>query len=105
MHGEAVAAGMVAAADLSQRVLGLPGASVMAVTEAVRVAGLPARAPAWPVERYLELMAIDKKAAQENRVSSVARTPARRTSAGRRGIAAGHAAGLGGRRLSDRRIA
>lgn len=64
LHGEAVAAGMVAAADLSGRVLGLPAASIGAIVEAVRLAGLPDRAPAWPAERWLELMAVDKKADQ-----------------------------------------
>ncbi|MEZ5653412.1 MAG: 3-dehydroquinate synthase [Burkholderiaceae bacterium] len=64
LHGEAVAAGMVAAADLSHRALGLPAADAGLVRDAIRVAELPTRAPAWPAERYLALMGVDKKATQ-----------------------------------------
>jgi 3-dehydroquinate synthase len=62
LHGEAVGAGMVMAADLSQR-LGLVDAAVSdRVREVVAAAGLPVRGPAWPVERYVALMSGDKKA-------------------------------------------
>ena len=64
LHGEAVGAGMVMAADLSLR-LGLVDASVRArVQEAVRAAGLPVRGPVWSASRYIELMSVDKKAEQ-----------------------------------------
>jgi len=64
LHGEAVAAGMVMAAELSVR------AGLLAQTEAARVrallerAALPVKGPAIAPERYLELMALDKKAAR-----------------------------------------
>jgi 3-dehydroquinate synthase len=62
LHGEAVGAGMVMAADLSLR-LGLIDAAVSdRVREVVSAAGLPVRGPAWPGERYLSLMSGDKKA-------------------------------------------
>ena len=64
LHGEAVAAGMVAAADLSVRALGLARPDADVVRESVASAGLPVSAPAWPADRYLDLMAVDKKAAQ-----------------------------------------
>jgi 3-dehydroquinate synthetase len=62
LHGEAVGAGMVMAADLSRR-LGMIDADVAArIASAVKAAGLPTRGPAWPASRYVELMAVDKKA-------------------------------------------
>jgi len=61
LHGEAVAAGMVLAAELSVRVATLPSVDSARVRELVVRAGLPARAPALGAERYLELMARDKK--------------------------------------------
>jgi 3-dehydroquinate synthase len=62
LHGEAVGAGMVMAADLSRR-LGLLEADAAArLREVVGAAGLPVRGPAWPVPRYVELMSNDKKA-------------------------------------------
>jgi 3-dehydroquinate synthase len=63
LHGEAVAAGMVMAAELSVR------AGLLRAEEAARLkallarAGLPLRGPALAPERYLELMQVDKKAA------------------------------------------
>jgi 3-dehydroquinate synthase len=64
LHGEAVGAGMVMAADLSRR-LGLIDTTVCTrVRDAVEAAGLPVRGPQWPAERYLDLMSIDKKAEQ-----------------------------------------
>ncbi len=62
-HGEAVAAGMVMAAGLSVRAGLLDAASEARVRALVLRAGLPAYGPALPPERYLELMALDKKAA------------------------------------------
>ena len=64
LHGEAIAAGMAMAAELS---LGL---NLIGKTEVDRVkrllagAGLPTHGPALPPERLMELMAGDKKSAQ-----------------------------------------
>jgi 3-dehydroquinate synthase len=64
LHGEAVAAGMVMAAELSVR-LGLIGHDdAQRVRSLVRRAGLPVEGPPLSCERYFELMAIDKKAAR-----------------------------------------
>ena len=63
LHGEAVAAGMVMAAELSARA-GLVGeVEVRRLRSLVLRAGLPVAGPNLSVERYLELMAVDKKAA------------------------------------------
>ena len=62
LHGEAVAAGMVMAAELSMRAGLLDKGDVQRVRELIARAGLPVAGPAeLPPERYLELMAIDKK--------------------------------------------
>ena len=65
LHGEAVAAGMVMAAELSVRA-GLIGESDLSrVRELIGRAGLPVAGPLeLSPERYLELMAVDKKAAR-----------------------------------------
>ena len=64
LHGEAVGAGMVMAADLSHR-LGLIDATVVRrLSDIIGAAGLPVRGPLWPFERYVELMSVDKKAQQ-----------------------------------------
>ena len=64
LHGEAIAAGMVMAAQLSKN-LGLIGcADVSRVSALLGRAGLPTRGPALAPERLMELMAGDKKAAQ-----------------------------------------
>ena len=63
LHGEAVAAGMVMAADLSARAGMLPGADVQRVRALIARAGLPVRGPRLAADRYLELMQMDKKAA------------------------------------------
>lgn len=61
LHGEAVAAGTLIAAELSSR-LGWLGADVVQRIEGLFVrAGLPVVAPKLGVERYLELMSHDKK--------------------------------------------
>ena len=62
LHGEAVGAGMVQAARLSEG-LGLIGAAEVArLQRLVERAGLPTEAPAFPADQWLDLMAIDKKA-------------------------------------------
>jgi 3-dehydroquinate synthase len=62
LHGEAVGCGMAMAADLSAR-LGLIEAGHSArIARIVAAAGLPMRAPSLGVERYLDLMRMDKKA-------------------------------------------
>jgi 3-dehydroquinate synthase len=62
LHGEAVACGMVLAADLSAE-LGLVDTHfVQRLESLLRRAGLPVRAPAMPAARWLELMRVDKKA-------------------------------------------
>ena len=61
LHGEAIAAGMVLAAKLSQR-LGLISAEDARRAGAIlAAAGLPVQAPELGLERYLELMGHDKK--------------------------------------------
>jgi 3-dehydroquinate synthase len=60
-HGEAVAAGTVMAADLSCRLGWLSVADVARVRSLLQRAGLPVSGPTLGAERYLELMAHDKK--------------------------------------------
>jgi 3-dehydroquinate synthase len=62
LHGEAVAAGMVIAADLSARGGSLPRPDVERIAALVSRAGLPTRAPEIAPDRWRELMAVDKKA-------------------------------------------
>ncbi len=61
LHGEAVAAGMVMAADASRRKGWLSDAEVERTRAIIRAAGLPDTAPDLGVERYLEYMGHDKK--------------------------------------------
>ncbi len=62
LHGEAVGAGMCMAADLSARFGWLSAADLARVRRLVASAGLPTEPPAdLSVERFLELMAVDKK--------------------------------------------
>jgi 3-dehydroquinate synthase len=61
LHGEAVGAGMVIAAGVSERLGLLDPASAVRLQELVRRAGLPVEAPALPLQRYLDLMQVDKK--------------------------------------------
>lgn len=62
LHGEAVAAGMIVAADLSHRIGWLSRNEVIRIEAMVKAAGLPIRIPS-PLDgaRLRELMAIDKK--------------------------------------------
>jgi 3-dehydroquinate synthase len=64
LHGEAVAAGMVMAAELSALMGDLKKTEVTRVRELVRRAGLPVSGPALAPERLMELMTVDKKAAK-----------------------------------------
>ena len=61
LHGEAVAAGMVIAAQLSVRVAGLPLADAERLEALLARAGLPVAPPRLPLARWLELMSRDKK--------------------------------------------
>lgn len=62
LHGEAVAAGMVMAADLSHRLGWLSVDDVARVETLIRRARLPVRAPSvLSPARFLELMSVDKK--------------------------------------------
>jgi 3-dehydroquinate synthase len=63
LHGEAVAAGMVMAADLSRRVGGIDAPAFERLRALVARAGLPVAAPAGiDADRFLDLMSVDKKA-------------------------------------------
>jgi 3-dehydroquinate synthase len=64
LHGEAVGAGMVMAADLSCRLGLLEGPARDRLRALIDAAGLPVTGPAWPAARYIELMSVDKKAEQ-----------------------------------------
>ncbi|BBA37243.1 3-dehydroquinate synthase [Methylocaldum marinum] len=62
LHGEAVAIGMCQAADLSRRLGWLDEDSVERIVSLLRRARLPVKPPVdLAVERYLDLMAVDKK--------------------------------------------
>lgn len=61
LHGEAVGAGMVLAAKLSQRLGLISEQDARRVTAILQSAGLPVQAPDLGLERYLELMGHDKK--------------------------------------------
>jgi 3-dehydroquinate synthase len=63
LHGEAVATGMVMAAELSVRAGTLRREDAERVRALISRAGLPVQGPNLAVERYLELMQVDKKAA------------------------------------------
>jgi len=64
LHGEAVAAGMVMAAELSALMGHLKKTDVGRVRDLLRRAGLPIAGPALAPERLMALMSLDKKAAQ-----------------------------------------
>ena len=64
LHGEAIAAGMVMAAELSVRLGLLPAAEAMRLRTLLQRAGLPVTSPAVAPARLLELMRGDKKAAR-----------------------------------------
>ena len=61
LHGEAIAAGTLIAAELSRRLGGIDADAVMRIERLFRRAGLPVQGPAMGAARYLELMRHDKK--------------------------------------------
>jgi 3-dehydroquinate synthase len=63
LHGEAVAAGMAMAADLSRRLGWLSRGEVERIRALLERAGLPVTGPRLGAARYLELMSLDKKVA------------------------------------------
>ena len=64
LHGEAVGAGMVQAADLSCRLGLLVHSDAERLGSLVERAGLPVRTPRGDIARWLTLMSVDKTAAQ-----------------------------------------
>lgn len=61
LHGEAVAAGTVMAAELSRRMKLISDGDVQRICRIFTQAGLPVAAPKMPQEKYVQLMALDKK--------------------------------------------
>ncbi len=61
LHGEAVAAGTVMAAELSRRMKLISDADAQRIRKIFVQAGLPVAAPKMPPEKYVQLMALDKK--------------------------------------------
>ena len=61
LHGEAVAAGTMMAADLSQRAGWLTATEIARMQNIFKAANLPIAAPNLGAERYLDLMGLDKK--------------------------------------------
>ncbi|NNM01837.1 MAG: 3-dehydroquinate synthase, partial [Gammaproteobacteria bacterium] len=61
LHGEAVAAGMVMAADMSRRLGWLDKATVARIEALIEAAGLPVRPPPLGADAMLEAMGRDKK--------------------------------------------
>lgn len=62
LHGEAVGCGMVMAADLSARLGGVSADYAAELQQLIQAAGLPVRAPALGVDRFMAAMRLDKKA-------------------------------------------
>ncbi len=63
LHGEAVAAGTIMAADLSHRLGWITAQDVVRVKVLFERAGLPTTGPKLGAEKYLKLMGLDKKVA------------------------------------------
>lgn len=61
LHGEAVAAGTILAAELSRRMKLIGDVDVQRIRKIFVQAGLPVAAPKMPAEKYLQLMTLDKK--------------------------------------------
>jgi 3-dehydroquinate synthase len=62
LHGEAVGCGMLMASDLSARLGLMPDDFVARMRQLLLRAGLPIRAPALGIDRFVDLMRVDKKA-------------------------------------------
>lgn len=67
LHGEAVAAGTLLAADLSRRLGWLAGQDIARINAIHRAANLPTAAPQLGTDTYLDLMGLDKKV-QEGKI-------------------------------------
>lgn len=63
LHGEAVAAGTMLAAQLSKKLNWLTATEVQRIEAILKAAKLPLAPPKFSVEKYLELMQLDKKVA------------------------------------------
>lgn len=63
LHGEAVGAGTIMAADLSERMGWLAAADMVRIKALLLKSKLPIEAPKLGVEKYLSLMQLDKKVA------------------------------------------
>jgi 3-dehydroquinate synthase len=63
LHGEAVGAGMVIAAEVSRLRGTLPASDAQRLRCLIERAGLPVAPPSMPFDRWMELMARDKKVA------------------------------------------
>ncbi|MFP5431176.1 MAG: 3-dehydroquinate synthase, partial [Gammaproteobacteria bacterium] len=61
LHGEAVATGMLMAADLSMRMGWISAQDVQRTRVLLENAGLPVTPPTMSAEEYLQHMAVDKK--------------------------------------------
>jgi 3-dehydroquinate synthase len=61
LHGEAVSAGTMLAADLSHRLGWLSGADVVRIAALHQAANLPTISPRLGTDTYLDLMGLDKK--------------------------------------------
>ena len=61
LHGEAVAAGTMLAADLSRRMGWLSDNDILRMQKIFDTANLPTKAPALGTDAYLDLMGLDKK--------------------------------------------
>lgn len=61
LHGEAVGCGMAMAADLSCRLQRISQAERDRLIQIIQAMDLPVQAPKFGVERYMELMQVDKK--------------------------------------------
>jgi 3-dehydroquinate synthase len=61
LHGEAVATGMVIAADMSAKLGMLPSTDVQRIRNLLQRIGLPVEAPRFGAQRALDCMQIDKK--------------------------------------------
>lgn len=62
LHGEAVGAGMILAAELSKRCGHITQTEVDWIKDCVNKAGLPVNAPNLGINNYMDLMRVDKKA-------------------------------------------